>query len=607
MARWRAGALALALSVLAPTPSLADPARFLDYIYVDANEGGSSGGHAALRLGDEVFHYEYRPPGILIPRRDTFDHFRYQYATLENRTIEISRIPVGEERYARILDQFSRDHLIRSQQLAVLDQAGADRRVLEELIAGAVVLDGLGFFAARERVEGDHETEPAIVALRRQVDEQYGPAFLDDQLEKSRRQLVGLMPGEVDREPPALTEDRAPAPTYTFPQRYRDTLTIVAALEVLRDAPRLAEHATITAHDPYVKLQEADQTAVELLSRELASSLVRLLRSGRPDWGFPLLLGMARLATLDRVRQEGRWIFLDAFPSDAIGIDPDRLAKRAAVLAALTDEARREFARARSGLWSAASDEASFPEAAYARLEEAGNRFIEARRALVERSSLRVSMTRSLPTRSAAHLAPPPRADESGGMLRGSLAAAEARAQAVTDELQRLYGYNLITRNCVTELFRDLNRAGLGIATNSSGSLDFIPFVSTLTIETAYPASGTFRILSARRTGLERLYQGENPLRVFLRESNTITSTLYHRNPTDSIFLFFTDDVIVARPVFGAVNLLVGLGASVVGLARLPVDGGATALSGLKGAMFSLPELFFQNIRKGSYEFAPQP
>ena len=58
----------------------------------------------------------------------------------------------------------------------------------------------------------------------------------------------------------------------------------------------------------------------------------------------------------------------------------------------------------------------------------------------------------------------------------------------------------------------------------------------------------------------------------------------------------------MTRPLFGAVNLVVGIAASAVGLIALPVDGGATLWAGLKGALFSLPELFFQNIRKGSFE-----
>jgi hypothetical protein len=89
---------------------------------------------------------------------------------------------------------------------------------------------------------------------------------------------------------------------------------------------------------------------------------------------------------------------------------------------------------------------------------------------------------------------------------------------------------------------------------------------------------------------------------VFLRESNVVTSTLYRVEPRDSIFLFFTDDLVAPRPLFGAANLLTGLAASAVGLTMLPVDGGETFWAGLRGAMFSLPELVFQNIRKGSFE-----
>jgi len=97
------------------------------------------------------------------------------------------------------------------------------------------------------------------------------------------------------------------------------------------------------------------------------------------------------------------------------------------------------------------------------------------------------------------------------------------------------------------------------------------------------------------------MYEHENPVAVFLRESNTLTSAVYRHNPDDSIFVFFTDDAVLARPLLGAVNLAVGLAASAVGLVTLPADGGKTLWAGLKGAVFSLPELFFQNIRKGSF------
>jgi len=101
---------------------------------------------------------------------------------------------------------------------------------------------------------------------------------------------------------------------------------------------------------------------------------------------------------------------------------------------------------------------------------------------------------------------------------------------------------------------------------------------------------------------LAKMRRDENPVWVFLRESNVVTSTLYRVQPRDSIFLFFTDDLVVPRPLFGAVNLVTGLAASGVGLTMLPVDGGETLWAGLRGVIFSLPELVFQNIRKGSFE-----
>jgi len=99
------------------------------------------------------------------------------------------------------------------------------------------------------------------------------------------------------------------------------------------------------------------------------------------------------------------------------------------------------------------------------------------------------------------------------------------------------------------------------------------------------------------------MYSREDHLLVFLRESNAVTSTVYRRNPHDSYFLFFTDDTVATRPIFGAVNLLAGVGAGVAGLALLPFDGGHTLARGFRGALFSLPELAFFNVRKGTFEY----
>jgi hypothetical protein len=130
--------------------------------------------------------------------------------------------------------------------------------------------------------------------------------------------------------------------------------------------------------------------------------------------------------------------------------------------------------------------------------------------------------------------------------------------------------------------------------------------VSARAVRETYAVSETIEIPSYRLAGLARLARSEGALRVRARESNTLTSTLYRRNPADSAFLFFTDDTVATRPLLGAVNVVAGLGASVAGVFTLAVDRGDLLRAGLRGVLFSLPELAFFNIRKGSLLFAPR-
>ena len=74
----------------------------------------------------------------------------------------------------------------------------------------------------------------------------------------------------------------------------------------------------------------------------------------------------------------------------------------------------------------------------------------------------------------------------------------------------------------------------------------------------------------------------------------------YRAGADDSTFLFFTDDALATRPLFGAANLVVALADGVLGLATWPADGGRRLRAGARGALYSLPELAFVNIRKGT-------
>ena len=110
-------------------------------------------------------------------------------------------------------------------------------------------------------------------------------------------------------------------------------------------------------------------------------------------------------------------------------------------------------------------------------------------------------------------------------------------------------------------------------------------------------------LTSYRDQQLKKLYARDNGLINVLRESNTFTSTLYTYNTDDSFFVFFTDDSLLLRPVFGLFNTAAGIGQSVFGLLSWPYDTGENLKSGTTGILMSLPELLFFNIRKGSYKY----
>jgi hypothetical protein len=196
------------------------------------------------------------------------------------------------------------------------------------------------------------------------------------------------------------------------------------------------------------------------------------------------------------------------------------------------------------------------------------------------------------------------------------------------ERLAAKYDYDLLTRNCVSEIFVEIDRALARSATPELSSeaceaaveqlvvehlggrvppnrgFEFIPFVAAGAVGDELRVDAVEVSLSYRRARVAEMTEREGFLAA-LRESNVLTSTVYRRNVEDSASLFFTDDAFLARPLFGAANLAVGVGASALGLALLPVDRGETAWAGLRGMMWSVPELAFVNVRKGSFFSVP--
>jgi hypothetical protein len=603
----------IAIASLCPLASLcaaaAEP-RYVDYLYIEANEGDSSGGHVALRLGPDTFHFQQESGGLIRMRRDDAEIFAFRYAMLGNRPIHETRIAVAGDTYDLLLDTFTRRLLVQAAQFERLDALQADvdllrlwqRRAATPDPSVALPIRAAGLFqldpvAAQSLVPGS----TALAAVGARLAAAHGEAFVAMRIEALRAELAAWQPRAAREPAPALAPDVYPRFAPTASTELRERLEALTALHVLAAAPALRSDAyrVLSLGAP---LDVRERQTMARFADQLTSDLAALAASTRSDFGYPLLLGMARLAAIELSLATGRLVLLDGFPDDAPHAPLPDDAQRTAYLDAVVAHLRPATERAHAELFG----QATFREADYTHLETAANRWLEAEHARPNGAALRSAAGLLLPARPALRreqLAPPPAA----AALRDELDRARAALADYYDRLAELYRYNLITHNCVSEIFAvvdaalgDESDARLGGTVHIGPTLNFIPIVSAATVDRTYAVAAQRTRPSYRQMRVAALAADEPALRVFLRESNTLTSSVYHPDPSDSAFLFFTDDTVALRPLFGAANLVTGVAASALGLATWPVDAGARLRAGLRGVVFSLPELAFVNLRKGS-------
>ncbi len=644
----RAGVAGVALALAASATAWADPGPSIVYVSMGSNEGVASGGHSGIRLGGLVFHFERQTGGLLRMRREDFESVRHRYSALENRTMVVRSVSVSPDTYRLIHEEFTLRYAVQEQHVRAHDLLRADRHLLEATLAartgarspGPVVLEGVGLFFDQVELPGiaaggaDRAgadlVSPALDGFRRRVAAALGEGFLAGARTRIARDLDALRPDPDDAPLRPIAADRPPAASYALSQRYRDGVTLLAALAVVEGARPLRDGSLVGAGGMGPRLDGGDLELIDRLAVAQEASLLRLLRSARPDRGFPLLVGMARLVALDESRRSGRWQFVDSLPANVTVIRGARLARYPDLAHGLLAEARDDFEAARATLRAPGDAGGRFPEGDWAALEAAGGHFQRVLGSVHERRDLPFAGAAPLPSRSAV-LRQPRLAALGTDELRASLGAARRREEWHAEALERLYGYEVFTKNCVTEIFDTIDAAFARAVTEAAtrdgvslsraeleervaeesvrrlgghveGAPNFLPAAAAIAVERAWRVDERVEIPSHRRSMLARMYEQQNFLRVFLRESNTLTSTLYRWTQDDSTFLFFTDDALVPRPLFGALNLVTGLIAAAAGLVRIPIDGGDLTVSGLKGAFFSLPELAFLNIRKGSFE-----
>ena len=629
-------ALAVAICLCS---TLASAASF-EYLYVEANEGNSSGGHSALQLGDEIFHYQHHDSGFIRLLKENRQDFHFQYRFLQNRRIHLSQVEVSEDTLRRLRDHFKLQFLAQDQQFKQLHQLQKDRALLRWLLnrqdtvvgtdfASILRLNAVGLFYAEGELDlqqkgeyiGMVNVKPSqssflLGMLRRKIEQYYGQNYLSRRSEQITKQIKLLTPSDWPLGQSMLAIDQFPPAIDSFAERYTDHLSGLVAIKVLMEERMLRPDAfllTLEAVTP------EEKEALERLRDQLMLSLVKSIHSRRPDWGYAVLVNIARLAAIDMTLQLDQWVFVDDFGMDSEWISADELAQYAEPMQIQIDDALSNWTQMREVLLNPGD----LTEATYSKLEMSANRYFELLKGAWQ-PAIRIVGEKALPTKSIVvpDWVVPELTQQQLTLALSALNSYEAKFR---QELVGYYRYDLITRNCVTELFRTIDRALLPLSQadvdpskkakysmeesikrlggHISAAYNFIPFVSFQAVQAQYRVMTNDILDSYRDQQLKKLFVQSDRLTVSLRESNTLSSTLYSYHPEDAFFIFFTDGNAVLRPIAGLFNTTAGIGQSVLGLLTWPLDDGKNFKSGATGILMSVPELLFFNIRKGSYKY----
>jgi len=618
-------------------------AASFEYLYVEASEGNSSGGHSAIQFGDEIYHYQHHDSGLIRLLRQDKQEFHFLYRFLQNRRIHLSHIEVTEETFTMLREHFKLQFLAQEQQFKQLNDLHKDRVLLRRLLykqsldnafldadfSAVLRLNGGGLFYAEQELDNQKrdwrirnvngvqsQSSNTIEMLRKKIGQEYGQDYLRHRREQITSRIKAFTPGHWPSVTSILSKDNFPPAINSFADSFEDYLTGLVAIKILMELQPLRPDAFFVT-DEIVTPEE--KKVLERLRDQQALSLLASVNSGRPDWGYAVIVNMARLLAVDLSLQWGRWVFVDDFAMDSEWVSADQFAQYAEQMQAQIKDAQANLTQTRKALLNPGG----LTETNYSHLEMSANRYFELLKGRQNRA-VRYIGEKALPTKSISlpdWIVP----EITQQQLKSALYELDNYESKLFRELAEHYRYDLITRNCVTELFRTIDQALLQqdkvdvdpskqvellmkesrkrLGGNISAYYNFIPFVSFQSVQEHYKVTTSAVLNSYRGQQLEKLYARNNGLMVALRESNTFSSTLYAYNPDDAFFVFFTDDSPVFRPIFGLFNTAAGIGQSVFGFLIWPFDAGKNLKSGATGVLMSLPELMFFNMRKGSYKY----
>lgn len=567
---------------------------------MDSNTGQSSGGHTGIRIGNKVYHYQYFPDDIFHLVRESYDDFAFNYNVLSNRTSVLTRLKLSPKEISVLESELNRLYLVQFRHLQNWEFLKKETKLLEELNSPEkkIGLRATAYF--KENVPS-----PISGNLKSELARSLGNDFLE-RLESelnesllSENNLLGRM--EFSPLPETMRRDRFPffKPGTFLP--LRDVLEGILFCKILRQEWGLDSDFKIS------NIQESLTSDETKLLRDFfrvqTAQLFRIVSERDPGWAYAALVVLGRLHAVDESLRVGSPVFLSSFPEEAPIVfkrneeDENNLRRISEESWAVVSLARKKIS---------ALNELS--EREYQIWEDATNRAFELKEGIGTSIPVRVAVGKLIPQREKKFLIPLSVPDAETLAVRLDLS--RKREQEYHKILKNLYPFRLFYENCTTEIIKNVQdsfdrgeTAFPGERIDFPFSLSLIPFYASYTVGKKWNNEGETIVLSFRKTKLRELKRRNAGFWPSLREISPLTSAFYEKNREDHFFPLFTDDVFWLRPVYGTVNLTAGMGVTAIGIFSAPFDKGERFQKGIQSAFFSLPELVFFNIRKGTFPY----
>ncbi len=575
---------------------------FLEFIYIDATAGEAAAGHSAVKLGQTVFHFQFHSGGLLLLAKQNWEDFRYYYNDLSNRTLEIAAIPLAESIYQTIRQSFQEQYIRQQMDLSRRSRLQEEHDLYVNLARGesAIEIEGLGLFLTAVQTGGQAAEE-----LLHEVETRFGREFLLQDLAKTEQQIVRaaenlLLPLSAKAMQPVKQEYGEKTSRLKGLLAQRESLLILLEKKGLK-AENLVYPARAEA-----RIDRRQRRQMAGFQQQILQSILLLLESDRSDKGLALLIQIARYQVIGRSLAEDR--FLTLYPYARYWKKKEQeedLNDPRGHFHFLIQEAFFFSERTEDSFFSAGPDRRNI---AYSMLEKAKAKLLFYEQA----AEGRITADNLFAECGLPCLAGQVSLEVSPEKERYREVAGQVwqKLQIFNQQLEKRYGYNLFSKNCSTELVRIINNSftgkrdmvsSLGGTFHAGQGLSYVPFGLHDKVLSSFSVQRQEVLPAYRLRELEKLYREEGG-NVWFREANTITSTVYTPWDSDGHFLFFTDDLLISRPIFGLVNLCYGVLQTLGGVVTAPVDEGRRFVRGLDGMFFSLPEIFFFNIRKGSFQ-----